>query len=92
MEKEIILNLFHYLLYLVLKSVFYALSAFSFFKWRINPLVIDIINIRKDIKKKIDNINDVRKLGELMPIIPKIGQSGAIMRNIRYVTLSFGPK
>jgi hypothetical protein len=46
------------------------------------PLIIDNINRKKDTKKKMDTIIEVIKLGELIPIIPKIGQSGATIRNI----------
>lgn len=32
-------------------------------------------------KKKIDTIIEIKKFGELNPIIAKVGQSGAIIRN-----------
>jgi len=41
--------------------------------------MIELIRIRKEHKKNIETIIEIRKLGEPTPIIPKMGHSGATM-------------
>jgi len=54
------------------------IGYFAFFiKYKKNPRIIVIIRIMKEHEKKIDTIIEVMKLGELIPIIPKMGHNGA---------------
>ena len=58
----------------------------------IAEIVLTLGSFYKYPKKKIDIIIEVRKLGELIPIIPKIGQRGATIIKRKQVALSFSPK
>lgn len=43
------------------------------------PLIININPSKKEAKKNIDIIMDIKKLGFRIPIIPKIGHNGAMI-------------